>query len=52
MFPNLVMLTSSQRGAISGKLINGNLRGINRVNGDRNERIPFVFTCEPEEEIH
>ena len=47
MFPNLVMSTSPQKGAISEMLADdGNMRGIAEVNSDWNERIPFVFTCE------
>ena len=50
MFPDLLMSTSSQNGAISGIwLFNGNLWGVYSVNGSWNEIIPFVFTCEPKQ---
>ena len=48
MFPNLLMSMSFQKGAISAKPVNGNVRGMNWRYWDRNERTPFVFTCEPE----
>ena len=44
----LLTSTSSQNGAISGiKLLNGNLWGLNSVNGRWNEIIPFLLTCGP-----
>ena len=47
MFPNVMISTSFQNGAISGiKLFNGNLRGMKSINRSRNEIIPFVFTCD------
>ena len=47
MFPNLLMSTKFQNGAISGiQLFSGNLRGVNSRNWRRNEIIPFVFTCD------
>ena len=48
MFPNLVMSMSSQKGAISGRPVDGNISGLLSRYSDWNERIPFVFTCEPE----
>ena len=49
MLPNLVMSTSLQKGAISEMLAdNGNMRIVEKVDVDWNERMPFVLTCEQE----